>query len=33
MNYSPWGLKIESAQKIHASRGGCEMHAIKIWWA
>ena len=21
MDYSPWGQKIESAQKIHASRG------------
>ena len=21
MDYSPWGSKIESAQKIHASRG------------
>ena len=24
---SPWGQKIESAQKIHASGGCCEMHA------
>ena len=26
MGYSPWDQKIESAQKIHASRGCCEMH-------
>ena len=27
MDYSPWGSKIESAQKIHASRGLPETHA------
>ena len=25
--------QIESAQKIHASRGWCEMHAHQFWWA
>ena len=25
--------KIESAQKIHASRGIFEMHANQFWWA
>ena len=34
----PWtivhgGQKIELAQKIHASRGWCEMHANQFWWA
>ena len=33
MDYSPWGLKIELAQKFHASRGWLEMHANQIWWA
>ena len=23
----------ESAQKIHASRGQCEMHGNQFWWA
>ena len=27
------GQKIESAQKIHASRGWCERHANQFWWA
>ena len=27
------GQKIESAQKIHASRGWHEMHANQFWWA
>ena len=27
------GQKIESAQKIHVSRGCCEMHANQFWWA
>ena len=27
------GKKIESAQKIHASRGQDKMHAHQIWWA
>ena len=27
------GQKIESAQKIHASRGQCEMHGNQFWWA
>ena len=27
------GQKIELAQKIHASRGGCEMHGNQFWWA
>ena len=26
------GQKIESAQKIHASRGWCEIHASQFWW-
>ena len=30
MSYSPWGQKIESAQKIHASRGRYEMHGNQI---
>ena len=25
--------RIESAQKIHACRGLCEMHACQVWWA
>ena len=29
--YSPWDQKIESAQKIYASRGVCEMHGNKFW--
>ena len=35
MDYSPWGQKIESAQKIHASRGWYEydMHMHQVWWA
>ena len=33
-DYSPHGdQKIESAQKIHASRGWCEMHTDQFWWA
>ena len=32
MDYSPWGQKIETAQNIHASRGGCEIHANQFWW-
>ena len=36
--FRPWtiahgGQKIESAQKIHASKGCCEMHANQFWWA
>ena len=36
--FGPWaivhgGQKIESTQKIHASRGWCEMHANPFWWA
>ena len=36
--FRPWTIahgsqKIESAQKIHASRGCCEMHANQFWWA
>ena len=38
--FGPWtivhgigGQKIESAQKIHASRGWCELHANQFWWA
>ena len=27
------GQKIELAQKIHASRGQCEMHGNQFWWA
>ena len=27
------GQKIESAQKIHASRGCCEVHENQFWWA
>ena len=27
------GQKIESAQKIHASRGQCEMHGNQFWLA
>ena len=35
--FGPWtivhgGRKIESAQKIHASRVCCEMHANQFWW-
>ena len=36
--FGPWaiivhgGQKIESAQKICASRGWCEMHANQFWW-
>ena len=30
MDYSPWWSKIESAQKIHANRGQCEMYACKV---
>ena len=30
MGYTPWGQKIESAQKIHASRGRYEMHGNQI---
>ena len=26
------GQKIESSQKIRASRGWCEMHANQFWW-
>ena len=33
MGYSPWGSKLELAQKIHASRGQCEMHGNQFWWA
>ena len=33
IDYVYAGQKIESAQKIHASRGCCEMHANQIWWA
>ena len=33
MGYSPWGQKIELAQKTHASRGWHEMHANQFWWA
>ena len=31
MDYSPWGSKIESAQKIQASRGWPVMHANQFW--
>ena len=36
--FRPWTIvhghqKIESAQKIHASRGWWEMHANQVWWA
>ena len=31
-HYSPWGQKIESAQKIHASKAWCEMHVDQVWW-
>ena len=36
--FRPWtivhgGQKINSAQKIHANRGSCEMHANQFWWA
>ena len=36
--FRPWtivhgGQKIESAQKIHASRGWPETHANQFWWA
>ena len=35
--FRPWtiahgGQKIESTQKIHASRGCCEMNANHFWW-
>ena len=35
--FQPWtivhgGQKIESVQKIHASRGRHEMHANQFWW-
>ena len=35
--FGPWaivygGQKIESAQKIYASRSWCEMHANQFWW-
>ena len=36
---SLWSIKVEkfnrseSAQKIHASRGGCNMHVYQFWWA
>ena len=25
--------RLESAQKIHANRGRCHMHAHQFWWA
>ena len=34
-----WSIKVEkfnrleSAQKIHASRGRCQVHARQFWWA
>ena len=35
--FKPWAIqgdqKIESAHKIHASRGWCEMHVNQFWWA
>ena len=36
--FRPWtivhgGQQIESAQKIHAGRGCCEMHGNQLWWA
>ena len=36
--FGPWtivhgGQKLESAQKIHASRGWSETHANQFWWA
>ena len=36
--FGPWtivhgGQKIELAQIIHASRGGCESLANQFWWA
>ena len=30
--FRPWGSKIESAQKIQASRGRREMYANRFWW-
>ena len=33
MDYSPWGSKIESAQKIHANRDWRKMHVNQFWWA
>ena len=36
---SLWSIKVEnfnrseSAQKIHASRGRCHVHAHQFWWA
>ena len=32
MDYIHGGQKIESAQKIHASRGSHEMHGNQFWW-
>ena len=32
MDYS-WGQKIESAHKIHASRGWHKLHLNQFWWA
>ena len=36
MDYSPWSSKKvnlwELAQKIHASRDGCQVHACQFWW-
>ena len=33
MDYCPLDQKIELAQKIHACRVSCEMHANQFWWA
>ena len=36
---SLWSIKVEKfnrlelAQKIHATRGQCHMHANQFWWA
>ena len=36
---SLWSIKVEnfnrseSAQKIHATRGRCHVHAYQFWWA
>ena len=38
LSFRPWTIvredqKLESAQKIHASRGWCEMYGSQFWWA
>ena len=33
MDYCPLGQRIESAEKIHACRVSCEMHANQFWWS